>query len=136
MDYSLTITLRPKCYTQEPEKQYDNTYEYVSRKIRSLTQTYTLIAEVTKAYNVHYHSILRISPNQYKDNLKQIYACFRNDNLIGYIKCDQTINYNKWVEYLQKDIIHTMNALNRRPIIYDQYDIFDESQRASYGINW
>lgn len=135
VDYSLTITLRPKCYIQEPEQQYDATYEYILRILRSLTEHLSLVAEVTKSFNIHYHSILQL-PLGDGNCLKKIYKAFRNDPIVGFIKCDQTVDKATWIGYLKKDIIHTYNSINRRPIIYDHYDIFDVDDRADFGITW
>lgn len=139
VDYSLTITLRPKCYTKEPEQQFDDTYEHVRRKLYSLTEHFTLVAEVTKSFNVHYHAILKFEIDNSKPSvtyLKEIYKCFRNDDLVGFIKCEQTLGRVSWISYLKKDLFHTYNSINRRPIIYDDYDIFTETDRANYGVTW
>lgn len=135
VDYTLTITLRPKCYIHEPERQYDDTYEYLKKKLTGLTQAFTLIAELTKSYNIHYHAVIKF-PITSKNVLKNFYKQFRNDPLIGFIKIEQMINEHKWREYISKDLSHTLDAINRRSIIYDYYDWFDEEQRALYGITW
>lgn len=136
VDYAYTLTLRPKMYSKEPESQYDETYEYVRRKLSSLTQHYTLIAEITKSFNVHYHGVLKFElvPKMVCD--KEFHRCFRNDTYIGYVNISQIKNDVTWKEYLKKDLVHTLNSLNRRPLIWDTYDWFDSEERAMFGITW
>lgn len=146
VNYSFTLTLRPKCYIHEPERQYDDTYEYIRRKLSSLSQAFTIIAEVTKSYNVHYHGLISFYYNDniklvnnninQRDFIKEFHKCFRNDTFVGYIKIDQMRDENNWKAYLKKDLEHTMNAINRRPLIWDFFDWFDSEERAIYGITW
>lgn len=137
VDYAGTITLRPKLYTKEPEVQYDETYDYVRRKLSSLSTHFTLIAEVTKSYNIHYHIVIKFDlEDRKKDCMKEFHKCFRNDNLVGFVNIRQIDDMVKWTDYLKKDLCHTVNATNRRPVIWDMYDIFDSEERATFGVTW
>lgn len=134
--YAFTITLRPKLFLQEPEVQYDMVCEYVRKKLSSLCYSLTLIVEKTKAYNVHMHGICNFSLYK-RDNfdcMKEFHKCFRSDTLVGFVNIRQIDDMVKWKEYIKKDISATCTALNRRPILTDDYDVFNEEERANYGI--
>lgn len=136
VNYALTVTLRPLMYKHEPEHQYDVTYDYVRRKLLSLTEHFTLICEMTKSYNVHYHAVLSLPLNDTSDCQKKIHKLFRNDPNVGFIYVKQVTDFDKWIEYIRKDIVKTCSVLNRRPIIHDWYDQFDLNERDKYGITW
>lgn len=135
VDYAFTITLRPKCFAKEPEQQYDDTSEYIKRKLSSISQAFTLVAELTKNYNVHMHGIIKF-PLPCKDCMKEFHKCFRNDTLVGFVNIRQIEDYQVWCKYIKKDLCHSLNGLNRRPIIYDYLDVFDSEERATFACQW
>lgn len=133
VEYAFTITLRPKVFIHEPERQYDDACGYVNKKLMALCQDHTLIAELTKNYNVHLHGICRFSLYKKRDCMKDFYSCFRNDNIVGYVNIKQIDNLTNWITYITKDLTKTYNAINRRPIIYDYKEYLTEDQRAQFG---
>jgi len=136
VDYALTITLLPKIYKYEPEQQYDLTYDHILRKLKSLTNYFTLVAEVTKSINLHMHCIIKFPLIKGKLWDKEIKKLFRQDPFVGFTCMKQVEDFNGWVEYVRKDLDKSLQYLNRRPIIYDTYDVFDLKDRARLGVDW
>lgn len=134
IDYAFTVTLQPKLFKQEPEHQYDLTYNHVRQMIGKISRKFTLVSELTKSYNIHYHGIISftITP-ELKDCRKLFYKTFRNDIFVGFVNIKQIDNYPKWSEYISKDITQQTVSINRRPIIWDDYEIFSSDQRFNFG---
>lgn len=136
VDYFFTITLRPKCYKHEPELQYDLTFSEVKNKLSSLSQAFTLIAEVTKAYNIHYHGLIKfIYKDPKKDYMKEFCKTFRNHETIGFVKIDQVRDISNTIIYMSKEFDKTSNAIHRRPIINDFFNLFEEDHDM-FGTTW
>lgn len=136
VDYSFTITLRPKCFTHEPEIQYDDTNFHVRARLASISPHFTIVAEVTKAWNIHYHGIIKFVLKDKVDCAKRFHARFRNDNLVGFVNIKQITDYNGWCEYIVKDLQKTTESIGRRPIIRDDYGVTNPEQRAKYAVIW
>lgn len=136
VDYAFTLTLRPKLFSKEPEMQYEDTYQVVIKRFEMLATKYTIVAELTKAYNIHYHGIVQFNLSDRKDCQKEFYKAFRNDVLIGFVNIRQIDNMGKWTEYIRKDVYRTTNVIHRRSIIKDMYEIFDQEERAYCAISW
>lgn len=137
VDYAFTFTLRPKMYVKESEKQYDETALYVKTKLAAECYQFTLVAEQTTCFNIHYHGICNlIITDKCKDPLKRIHDAFRNDTYIGFIKVRQIDNMPVWKEYCLKSLNKTQVSLNRRPLLYDDYNICNSEGKARYGCSW
>lgn len=136
VEYAFTITLRPKMFIHEPEKQYDETYTRIEHLLRSLCICFTLVAEMTKSYNIHYHGICNFLLTYKKDCMKEFHKCFRNDMQVGFVNIRQITNMSNWTEYLMKDLAKTTNSLNRRPIIKDDFNVFSTDDYANFGLEW
>lgn len=135
VEYAFTLTLKPKIFAQEPEDQYDKTSAHASARLKTLSDQFTLIAELTKNYNIHYHGIIKF-PLSKKDLMKEFYKCFRTDLIIGFVNIRQIDDMPKWTEYISKDLDRTCKAINRRPLIYDNLCIFDAQIKARLGVTW
>lgn len=138
VDYSFTLTLKPKrLFQQEPEKQYDNTMYHVVNMLNSLNAKYTLIIELTKSFNIHYHGIISflLQDNEF-DCMKSFYSLFRKDEKIGYIYLKQITDFPGWIEYLRKDLYKTFMCVGRRIIIQDNYNVFTKEEIAKYSVGW
>lgn len=123
VEYAFTVTLLPKIYTHPAEKQYDLTYIEIMRILEGQSQAYTLIAELTKGANIHYHGIIKYLDFKAKTNLtKQFIDAFRNSKLFGHINIKQVTDLKGWVDYLQKDIDSTRESINRPPILNDYFN--------------
>lgn len=126
--FYFTITLRPVMYKFDIDKQYDETANELKVFLKSISEKITIVAELTKSYNVHYHGIMYTSTTK-----RQFINAFRNDKKFGFVQCTPLANWDKCVEYISKDISHTTNELGRRAILIDTYDVFDTQTRMLYG---
>lgn len=133
VDYTFTITLQPKLYKQEPEQQYDLTYNHVRQTLVKIAREFTLVSELTKNYNIHFHGIINFTSVPKTDYRKLFYKVFRNDTLVGFVNIKQMTDYPGWKEYISKDIKTFTESVNRRPIIWDDYEVFSSDQRFNFG---
>lgn len=128
VDYAFTITLGKSMYKLEPSVQYDYVVEDIVTRLSSISSKVTLVAELTKASNIHFHGIIK-----FKDSLKpfrlQFNNLFRNHKYIGYVHLVQITEWSAWTEYIQKELIETKDSLNRPPILLDGHDVFLEYRR-------
>lgn len=138
VNYAYTITLKPQLYKQTPDKQYDATAEYVRDRLFTISSQLTLVAELTKSVNVHFHGVINFKlDNVCKKRYDLKFAnLFRNDPLIGFTNLRQIDNEIIWSNYISKSVEDTHLVLMRRPIIIDNFEIFNESQRANHALSW
>jgi len=129
-NYSFTVTLKPRMYRYEPEKQYDETYRHLVIMLKSLSNHVTIVAECTKAMNLHYHGIIELHTK------KQWYSKFRNSDVFGFTTCREQYNDDGWITYISKELDETYKCLDRRPVVLDQYSVFTSKQIAEYGTEW
>jgi len=128
-NYSFTVTLLPRLYVDDCEKQFDDTNFHLTLQLHSISNYFTLIAELTKSgYNVHYHGIIELPSPRKFHNL------FRKSKMFGFVKIREIFDMTKWVEYMHKDLANTNKELNRRPILHDDYKVFTLEDKMSYGI--
>lgn len=115
-------------FKYEPEKQYDDTWKHIVCHLQLISSKFTLVAELTKCYNLHFHGMIYLTKGP-----KEFYSLFRNDIQVGFVNIKQTTNDKGWIEYISKEFTKTKNAIQRRPIIRDYYDMFDEEQSMNFG---
>lgn len=126
-NYSFTVTLKPKMYGDEPEIQYDkNVYDLYSL-LKTLTNNFTLVVELTQNMNIHMHGIIELH------HKKKWYSAFRNSTQFGFTSCREIYDMAKWKEYISKSFIETYVTINRRPIINDDYEAFTIDDQIKYG---
>lgn len=142
VEYAITITLKPKLYDHDAVNQYDLTYIEVYKKCKSMCNKLTLVAETTKAYNIHYHGIITFTLKPNVNLMRMFTDAFRRDKLFGYVNIKPIDNDEKWKEYIRKTLKEFRVDLNRPPVLCDdfvaipiewlditgmlQYDIADE----------
>lgn len=119
--YAFTLTLKPKFFVSTAEKQYDETINIVKHELNRLGN-YTVIAEFTKNYNVHYHGIISF-PLMGKKNLMKLFSDhFRNHKQIGFVNIKPLTDEKGWIEYICKGLKETRDTLKCEPVIYDGLD--------------
>lgn len=134
--YSGTLTLRPKLYVHEPHKQYDLVTDHITKILNTLCFDYSLVSELTKTYNIHFHILSTFDLKSHKYPLRDWHNAFRNDPYVGFTKIEQTLNDKVWIDYMKKDLIHSYNCSGRRPILKDDLNIFTTDDYADFGILW
>lgn len=124
VDYHLTVTLKPYLYAKTPYKQLVKSAVLLHKML--LAYKATIIAELTKDYNIHYHCLISTLVDRF-DYKKRPFDYYVHDifrrhrDTFGYIKCDQIKNYSEYVKYMMKDIDKTKEILEVTPIIRDDY---------------
>lgn len=121
-EYAFTVTLKPKLYDHDATEQYDNTYHILFETLLriSFKNQFTLVAEQTKAYNIHYHGII-ILPLKV-NCMKYFHDSFRKSKIFGFVNIKQITEQQIWIDYISKSIKETRDCINRPPIIYDWKD--------------
>lgn len=123
--FAITITLLPRWYRDTATDQYDLSYLHVCKLVAGLTVKFTLIAELTNSFNVHYHGVVTM-PN-YGNCRKRFVDAFRRSKLFGFVNIKAVDNEEGWFDYIRKSIEATKEDLGRPPIINDDFNIFDNS---------
>ena len=123
MLYELTITLNPKIYKYTALEQFKRTSKIVY-KIFSLSCRYdvTVVAELTKQENIHYHCMVELKDRPEKSHLINV---FRKHGLLGRYTLEPIKYEHNYIDYMKKDISQTFEVLGRCPIVVDDYGIFD-----------
>lgn len=128
MDYFFTITLKPVMYKMDIDKQFDETCNELYVALVYLSDKVTLITELTKNFNIHYHGVIKLPGTK-----RQFINYFRNDKKFGFINCTPVVNMEKIIPYINKDLKNTYDELNRRVIIKDDYNCFTNKEKSLYG---
>lgn len=130
VDFSLTLTTKGPFRKKDPSDQFDELRTILTHLPPFVKAT--LIAECHQDYTVHVHGIfsidLAVAPSKYNDTPRKfLYDYYRSSKIIGFMKIDQITSFDDWVNYLKKNLKETYKALNRFPIIIDNYSIFDNT---------
>lgn len=135
--YAFTVTLKPNMYRHAAEKQYEDTYKSLFKNLEMLGKV-TIVAEITKNYNIHYHGIIRFAMcfTKHTNLMKAFVDSFRTTKSYGFVNIKQIIDEPGWIDYISKSLPDTMESIKWRPIVIDQLDIFNESTRAKYANEW
>lgn len=112
--YAITITLRPKCYGVTIHDQY-----YLAKEAMSaFPGKLSLVTEITKSYNIHFHGYVELNKLPVKGSQKAaIYDYFRKSKVIGFIRVEELFDETKWLTYCIKDKENTQKELYFAPVI-------------------
>lgn len=140
--YAFTVTLKPSQFNKNAEDQYDDCIKDIESKLTSVCAHVTVVAELTKNCNIHFHGIADFDLN-HPNLIKKFHDHFRCRCLnkykckckFGFVNIKQMDNENGWVEYIRKDLKTTYEAIARRPIIKDDFNIFPLSIFELYGFS-
>lgn len=126
VDFAITLTLHPRLFSLSIDEQYDIAKKEFLEclKKRKFDIRYTIIAELTMAFNIHLHGIMCIVGVRSKCCLAYLNDLFRQSKIFGRQRLVKVIDdFDKWMEYLAKDYKKTWNALHcRNPIMFDTDD--------------
>lgn len=118
MKYEVTVTLKPLMYQWTAKEQYRMTkekiYEIFQDKIPS-----TVVAELTKDHNIHYHCMVNLDTIEEKDKFLNK---FRRYKEFGKKSCSQVKFEDSYKEYMKKDIETTKRIIGD-PIVTDGFGI-------------
>lgn len=122
--YAFTLTLKPTMYKYTSEEQYDKTYLNAFKHVKSRAMQVTMVAEHTKAFNIHYHGIVTfpIRADRPTKNLRKVFVdSFRNHPFIGFVNIKEVTHEPEWVSYISKELKDTRAIIGRPPIIADEF---------------
>jgi len=122
--YSFTVTLKPNLFKLIAEEQYDKTYLPLYKHLAAMSHKFTLIAELTKNANVHYHGMIQFPMNKKVIFRKKFIDSFRKSKEFGFVNITQITDEEGWRKYIIKDINETREAIGRPPIIEDFFYVF------------
>lgn len=126
-DVHLTVTLKPLLYRFNTEEQIDKSVSELINVLNDLKCIKkTIVFELTKSHNIHYHIIAQFELTGVRNIYNKIYNKFRCSKIFGYVMTDQIKDYNLFIEYILKDVKNTYTILGRFPIIRDDYNILDK----------
>lgn len=103
--YALTITLRPMLYKHVAYEQYRRSYVEVFDLFKRHGCEITLVTELTKQYNVHYHGIVQVPMIlcSKQPGAKTIFDMLRQLKYIGHTVVDPITDEEGWNRYICKD---------------------------------
>lgn len=135
--FAVTFTLLPKLYNHVCGHQYELSRDILYNALASVGFYCTLICEVTKQCNVHYHGIIASKgPALCEDKAKMLIKnCFRDSKVIGYqYRCNHLTDYGGWMEYITKDLRRTKEISMIDPIFKDEFKVFSKADLEEYGL--
>lgn len=136
--YALTITLKPIMFkSKDATDQFDATYKSLLLFLYQVCNQITLVAELTKNSNIHYHSIITFKrAHDIAYQRKLLNDMFRKSKEIGYLCLKQIEDEPGWIEYISKELKSTTYCCLIRPIVKDDFNIFSETIRTDYAMFW
>lgn len=132
--YSFTVTLKPVLFRVPAESQYDKTTESLCDMLRDVSHTYTLVAELTKNMNIHYHGVIIFHMGP-KNLIKKFVDAFRAHAKFGFVCIKVITDEPGWIDYISKELKNTYESIGRRPIVYDGVGLFPIGLFEAYGIS-
>lgn len=121
-DLAFTITLKPTEYRHTYQEQYKGTAHILTSIFDSNGCKYSMVAELTKQYNIHYHGIMKVPLERGRDSCAWFFDRLRKLTCFGRSECEQVMNYDKWTKYIAKDIKRDLDIVT---VIKDDYNILD-----------
>lgn len=107
--FAITITLKPMLFKNTATEQYDETYLPLHRLLKALCFEHTVVAELTKAFNVHYHGVV-VMPD-WGNCRKRFVDAFRKSRSFGYVCIKMIDDEQGWYDYIRKGIKGTRGDL-------------------------
>jgi len=124
-DYALTVTLKPVHHKLKIEQQFELSSEEIMILLDRVGAKYTMVCELTKAFNCHWHLILKMP--YHKENCiveRSIRDLFRKCKYIGFIYLKPVTEYHNWILYMIKSVTETYKILIcKHPIPKNDYGL-------------
>lgn len=123
--YSFTITLKPNLFQYKAEEQYDKSYLTLVKHLMTLSKKFSVVAELTKNYNIHYHGIITFTlhEKQKSNFMKKFTDSFRKNTCFGFVNIKQITDEQGWINYITKDLKITRESICRPPVLIDSFNI-------------
>jgi hypothetical protein len=125
--YAFTITLLPKFNKLTTRRQLHRTYEYVLEFLQP--HKVSLVYELTKQMNIHYHGIINFKYSVIRDKVPILYwyNLLRRQSTVGYTVLKPMEDEEGWKEYITKDVMITLKTMSNQthlsPILSNKHDL-------------
>lgn len=121
LKYELTVTLKPCMYKYSAIEQYRMTRESIKVIVGDYDST--IVAELTKTCNVHYHCLIGVPDNfSIKDKEKVVNRIRNYNKTLGRFTFEQVRYEESFKAYLKKAIEETEEIIGN-PIVRDYFGI-------------
>lgn len=118
---AITITIRPSHYKDDLDTQYTKS----KIELAACPFLISLVCEVTKSCNLHFHGIIKCDPPKRGTVKQSIHNYFRKCKYLGFIYLKEITDLPKWYEYIFKEYDQTKQELYFAPqIIIDNVPDF------------
>lgn len=132
--FAFTVTLKPKFRMVKGVSmlapwQYDMSYEHICDLLHSVNVTiYTVVAEITKAGDIHYHAVLN-SEDDYKGLQYNLACVIKDSKIFGFFVLKEIKDMEGWITYMTKDLESTHKLLNRPAVVRDDLSIIKVQEK-------
>lgn len=131
--YSFTVTLKPNLYKYIAEEQFSRTYIALSIHLCKLSPNVTVLAELTKSMNIHYHGIIQFNIDRAEVNLrKKFIDSFRTSKEFGFVNIKQIEDEAGWIKYITKDLDQSRLLIGSPPILLDRLELLGDVQTFNF----
>lgn len=127
--YAVTITMHPKVRKYTAEEQYERfAHTVVIESLQKLfpSSKITLVCELTKSHDLHFHGIISFNlallranqnvPRWFRDK-------FRNHATVGFVLLKVIDNQEIWLDYILKTVTAFKEDLKLNPILIDEHGL-------------
>lgn len=109
--YFLTQTIKPSYYTLRAKDQLKQSWEALRPILKLYTNSYEIVAELTKNHNIHYHGMLEIKSeaiiSYLLDHLKVVGMPHSTD-------FKPVKHYQECKNYMHKNLFYTNKFINKK----------------------
>lgn len=123
-EYFLTLTLKPFLYKESVKRQLEITEDQIKDFLKHMDASGVMVFETTKSANVHYHALLTFNVPEFisKRLIYYVQDYFRKSKVIGFVDCQQVIDYKKVLFYLFYDYEETELNTEIKPVQFNKSD--------------
>lgn len=124
--YAFTVTLKPVMYRWSARVQYTKTHRQLMECVKNLGQV-TLVAELTKNGNIHYHGVIQFNMRTgYKGLITQLFHDRMRTlcNVFGHHNITPITDEEGWISYLKKGQESFLTTVEMAPVITDEFMYF------------
>lgn len=121
--YALTCTIQPFVRQLLAKEQYTLLHEYVVRELKKFCDQLTLVVELTKSYDLHFHGVITFPIGIWNPGL-YLRDALRKDPLIGFITLPLITDPLGWLTYISKSLLEVKTSIGEPPVLIDDHDWF------------
>lgn len=101
---ALTLTIKPKFYSKDLAEQYT----LVKEELKQCPFNKSLVTEITKSGNLHFHGVINVPTVGLRGTAKQaVHNYFKKCKVIGFIYVKEMTDRKGWYSYCFKELDKT-----------------------------